>query len=120
MKVAFTASGNTLDATMDPRFGRAAGFIVYDTDNDTFEVIDNQQIRNSAQGAGIQAAETIVRLGANCLVTGHCGPNAFRALTAAGVRVYTTQAATVADALEAFRAGALSVMNSADVAGHWS
>jgi predicted Fe-Mo cluster-binding NifX family protein len=120
VKVAFTTSGKTLDAPMDPRFGRAAGYIMYDTDNETFEAVDNQQVLNSAQGAGIQATEAIVRLGANCVVTGHCGPNAHRALSAAGVRIYKTQAETVAEALEAFRAGALAAMNSADVEGHWS
>jgi predicted Fe-Mo cluster-binding NifX family protein len=120
VKIVFTTSGNTLDAPMDGRFGRAAGFILYDTDNDTFEAVDNRQSVNTAQGAGIQATEAIVRHGANCLVTGHCGPNAFRALSAAGVRIYTTSAATVAEALEAFRAGALATMKSADVEGHWS
>ncbi|HOP40696.1 MAG TPA: NifB/NifX family molybdenum-iron cluster-binding protein [Geobacteraceae bacterium] len=119
MKVAFTTSGKTLDAPMDIRFGRAPGFIVYDTDNDTFEVVDNQQSVNTPQGAGIQATENIVRYGVNCIVTGHCGPNAFRALSAAGIRIYTTNGGTVADALEAFRAGALASMNSADVEGHW-
>lgn len=119
MKVAFTTSGNTLDAAMDVRFGRAPGFIVYDTDTDTFEVVDNQQSVNTPQGAGIQATENIVRYGVNCIVTGHCGPNAYRALSAAGISIYTTKASTVADALEAFRAGALDTMNSADVEGHW-
>jgi predicted Fe-Mo cluster-binding NifX family protein len=105
---------------MDPRFGRAAGFIIYDTDSRTFDAVDNRQVVNSAHGAGIQATEAIVRLGANCVVTGHCGPNAHRALTAAGIRIYTTQAPTVAEALEAYRAGALSTMKAADVEGHWS
>lgn len=120
MKIAFTTSGSTLNAPMDPRFGRAAGFIIYDTDSRTFDAVDNRQVVNSAHGAGIQATEAIVRLGANCVVTGHCGPNAHRALTAAGIRIYTTQAPTVAEALEAYRAGALSTMKAADVEGHWS
>jgi predicted Fe-Mo cluster-binding NifX family protein len=120
VKVAFTTSGKTLDAPMDPRFGRAAGYIIYDLDNETFEVVDNQQVLNSAHGAGIQAAEAIVRLGANCVVTGNCGPNAHRALSSAGIQIYKTQAETVAEALEAFRAGALTPLNSANVEGHWS
>jgi len=120
VKVAFTTSGNTLDAPMDPRFGRAQGYIIYDMDSDTFEAVDNRQVLNSAHGAGIQATEAIVRHGANCVVTGHCGPNAHRALSAAGILIYTTQAATVAEALEAYRAGALASLNSADVDGHWS
>jgi len=59
---------------MDPRFGRAEGFIVYDTDSETFEAVDNKQVLNSSHGAGIQATEAIVRKGANCVVTGNCGP----------------------------------------------
>jgi len=105
---------------MDARFGRAVGYIIYDTDSDTFEAVDNRQVLNSAHGAGIQATEAIVRQGAGCVVTGHCGPNAHRALSAAGVRIFTTRAATVAEALEAYRAGTLASLNSADVDGHWS
>jgi len=120
VKVAFTTSGRTLEAPMVLRFGRAEGFIIYDTDNEKFEAVDNSQSVNTAQGAGIQAAETVMRNGAQFLVTGHCGPNAFRALSAAGIRIYTTKAVTVAEALEALRAGALSTLTSADVEGHWS
>jgi predicted Fe-Mo cluster-binding NifX family protein len=120
MRIAFTTSGNTLDSPLDSRFGRAPGFLVYDTDSGTFEFVDNQQSLNAAQGAGIQAAETVVRSGAKNLVTGHCGPKAFRVLIAAGVKVYNTDQPTVAAALEAFKAGALRPAESADVEGHWA
>jgi len=119
MKIAFTASGETLEAALDRRFGRAAKFIVYDTDTDAFEVIDNVQNLNAAQGAGIQAAQTISQSGAECLVTGHCGPKAFRVLSVAGIKVYNTDAPTVAAALEAFKAGTLEPATSSDVEGHW-
>lgn len=120
MKLAFTSSGENLDSALDPRFGRAQRFLLYDLDADTFQVIDNRQNLNAAQGAGIQAAETVVRAGAGGLVTGHCGPKAFRVLSAAGVKVYTTDATTVAAALERYRAGALAEAGKADVEGHWS
>ena len=119
MKVAFTTSGSSLDSPLDSRFGRAPGFLVYDTDSSTAEFIDNQQSLNAAQGAGIQAAETVVRAGAKALVTGHCGPKAFRVLCAAGVKVYNTDQPTVAAALAAFKAGKLKPADSADVEGHW-
>ncbi|MCX7020040.1 MAG: NifB/NifX family molybdenum-iron cluster-binding protein [Candidatus Sumerlaeota bacterium] len=120
MKVVFTTSGNILDAPLDSRFGRAPKFLVYDLANDTFEVVDNQQNLNAAQGAGIQSAETVARLGAKCLVTGHCGPKAFRVLSAAGIKIYNTDASTVANALEQYRAGRLAEAASADVEGHWA
>jgi predicted Fe-Mo cluster-binding NifX family protein len=40
-----------------------------------------------AQGAGIQAAETVARSGAKVVLTGFVGPKAFMALQAAGIRV---------------------------------
>ena len=119
MKVVFTTSGDNLDAPLDSRFGRAPKFLVYDMDSETFEVVDNQQNLNTAQGAGIQAAETVARSGAKSLVTGHCGPKAFRVLLAAGIKVYTTDAPTVAAALEKYHSGQLLEARSADVGGHW-
>jgi predicted Fe-Mo cluster-binding NifX family protein len=120
MKVAFTTSGITPDSPMDSRFGRAPKFLVYDLETGGFEVIDNEQNLNAAQGAGIQAAQTVSRSGASSLVTGHCGPKAFKVLKAAGVAVYTTDAPTVAEALDRFRAGTLSEARGADVEGHWA
>jgi len=119
MKIAFTTSGNDLKAPLDSRFGRAPKFMVYDLESETFTVIDNQQNLNAAQGAGIQSAETVARLGVQALVSGHCGPKAFRVLTAAGIKIYTTEATTIAEALAQYRAGKLVESKSEDVAGHW-
>jgi predicted Fe-Mo cluster-binding NifX family protein len=88
MKIAFTTSGTDLNAPLDSRFGRAPKFLIYDVETSAFEVVDNQQNLNAAQGAGIQSAETVARLGAKAVVTGHCGPKAFRVLAAAGIRIY--------------------------------
>jgi predicted Fe-Mo cluster-binding NifX family protein len=119
MKIAFTTSGSDLGSPLDARFGRAPKFIIYDMDGDTFDVVDNRQNLNAAQGAGIQSAETVVRQGAKAVVTGHCGPKAFRVLKAAGVRIFNTDAPTVAAALEQYRSGTLTEAQSADVDGHW-
>ncbi len=119
MKVAITTAGDNLGAALDSRFGRAARFLIYDTDSKDFQSIDNAQNLNAAQGAGIQAAQTVANTGANALITGHCGPKAFRVLEAAGIKVYNCQAATVADALRQFDEGKLLVASEADVEGHW-
>jgi predicted Fe-Mo cluster-binding NifX family protein len=120
MKIVFTTSGDNLNAPLDSRFGRAEKFLVYDLDSETFDVVDNQQNLNAAQGAGIQSAETVARLGAKAIVTGHCGPKAFRVLLAAGIKIFNTDAPTVAEALEQYRAGRLTEAKTADVEGHWS
>lgn len=120
MKIAVTASGASLDAPLDPRFGRAAHFIVVDGRTGAFTVHDNTQNLNAAQGAGIQAAEAVSRLGAEVVITGHCGPKAFRALQAAGIQVVTGATGTVREVVERFQKGELKPATGADVEGHWA
>ena len=69
-------------------------------ETDRFDVIDNTQNMRAPQGAGVQAAQTISQLGAECLITGHCGPRAFQALKAAGIRIFTGAQGTIAEAIE--------------------
>ncbi len=108
MKVAVAATGNTLEAQVDPRFGRARFFLIVDTDSGMYEVCDNTQSLAAPHGAGTQAAATISRCGAQVVIAGDCGPKAFRALTAAGVQVYVGVSGTVAQAIEALKAGRLT------------
>jgi len=61
----------------------------------------------------------VIRSGAKALVSGHCGPKAFRVLSSAGVKVYNSDAATVAEAVEQFKQGKLKEAGGADVQGHW-
>ncbi|HOW50911.1 MAG TPA: NifB/NifX family molybdenum-iron cluster-binding protein [bacterium] len=119
MKIACTTTGNGLQSPVDPRFGRAQRLIIVDTDTDAFTVVDNAAGAAAAQGAGIQAAEAVVRAGAVALISGHIGPKAFRALRASGVKMYTTDAPTVEEAVKRFKAGSLTEAKSADVNGHW-
>ncbi len=119
MKVAFTTSGATLEAPFDTRFGRAARFIIFDLDQNSFTVLDNDQNLNAAQGAGIQSAQHVAASGAECLVTGHLGPKAAKVLFAAGIKTYQCDANTVGEALALYRSKALKLMHDADVEGHW-
>ncbi|MDD2501613.1 MAG: NifB/NifX family molybdenum-iron cluster-binding protein [Geobacter sp.] len=118
-KIAFSTAGQELSAALDPRFGRAARFLIYDMQLKSVQIIENQQARSAAQGAGIQAAETVVKAGIDTLVTGHCGPKAFKVLNAAGVQVFNCDAATVDEALHALQAGSLTAAAASDVEGHW-
>ena len=120
MKITVSSQGQTLESAVDPRFGRAVQFILYDTETDQYELVSNTQGLDAPQGAGIKAAEVISRLGAEVLITGHCGPKAFETLAAAGIRIFLgAEGITVSQALDKFNAGLLSESESADVAGHW-
>lgn len=119
MKVAVSTSGTTLDSAVDPRFGRAVGFLVVDLDTDETAYVENTQNLRAAQGAGIQAGQNVANTGVQAVLTGHCGPKAFRVLNGANVAVYTGAQGTVAEALERFKAGDWEASSGADVEGHW-
>ena len=120
MKLAFTTTGETLDSPLDPSFGRARNFLIYDLQTQTFEIISNQQNLNAAQGAGIQAAQIIAKSGSQALITGHCGPKAFRVLEAAGIKVFNTDAKNLAGALAYYHAGKLTEAKTANIESHWA
>lgn len=105
-KIAISCESPSLDAPIDPRFGRAAGFLLVDSDTLSFEYLDNGSAQVMAQGAGIQAAEQLVRAGAQALLTGYVGPKAYQALTAAGIRIgQNLSGMTVRQALERMKTG---------------
>jgi len=120
MKIALTSHGDSLDVVLDARFGRAAKFLLWDSSTQAVRVVDNQQSLDAPQGAGIQAAMTVVAQGVEAVITGHCGPKAFRVLQEAGVKVYLTKAINGREALQLFQDGKLQEAGSADVEGHWA
>jgi len=119
MKLAITAISKELSSNVDQRFGRAKYFIVVDIETGEWIAHDNAQNLNAAQGAGIQAAETVARLGAQAVITGNAGPKAFRTLNAAAIKVYLCPNGTVEEALHRFKGGELKEASAANVGGHW-
>lgn len=119
MKIAVTAKGTGIDSQVDPRFGRAAYILVIDTDHEKVGVIDNADSVNAFKGAGIQTAVAVGDSGADVLLTGYCGPNAFKTLDAAGIRVANDVSGTVKEAVEAFKGGRVAFAEEANVDGHW-
>ena len=118
MKIAVTSTGKTLDSQVDPRFGRAAYFIIVDTETGDFNVIDNENTA-AAGGAGISSAKTISDAGAQAALTGNCGPNAQRTLSAAGVKLHTGVTGTVQQAVELFKSGKLTEAAGPNVQAHF-
>jgi len=119
MRIAITSQGPELSSEVDPRFGRAKLFIIYDLKTEQVEVASNEQNLNAAQGAGIQAAQNVAECDVAYVLTGHCGPNAFRTLTSAGIKVILDLQGTVQQAIDKFKAGELKSTDGADVEGHW-
>jgi len=118
MKIAVTSKSNNLESEIDPRFGRCSYFLIVDTDTMNFEYLSNESAMASG-GAGIQAAQTVAKSGAEVVVTGNMGPNAFQTLSAAGIRVFTGANGTVKDAIEKYKKGELKKTESASVGSHF-
>ncbi len=121
MKVAVTSQGKDLTSEIDPRFGRAKWFLIIDTETGKSESYDNSLNLNAAQGAGIQTAKNVADWAAQAVITGNVGPNAFRTLNAANIRIFLTgNNTTVQEAIDAFEAGNLKEVDQANVQGHWA
>jgi len=119
MKVVVTSQGKELSSEIDPRFGRAKWLLVVDTETGLSEAYDNTVNLNLAQGAGIQTGQNVVNLGVEAVITGNVGPNAFKTLGAANVKVFLSKAKTIQETIESFKAGELEEVKQANVEGHW-
>lgn len=119
MKVIVTARTSDIDGEIDQRFARAACLIEFDLETGEHEIVDNKQNIDAMQGAGVQAAQNVVARGVEAVLTGHCGPKAFRVLQSAGVKVCVGMSGKVSDAVAAYKAGDIGPAASPDVDGHW-
>lgn len=119
MKIAVSSKGKDLTSEIDERFGRAAYFMIVDTETLDFEAIENTQNLNLPEGAGIQSSKTVAGANAEILITGNCGPKAFAALSSAGIKISIGCTGRIIDAVQKFKNGLLTFATEANVKGHW-
>ncbi len=111
MKICITSEGNNLDANVDPRFGRCAWFIIYDTETSSFEALSNENASGMG-GVGVQNGQLMAEKGVEVVLTGNLGPNAAGVLQQANIKTITGISGKVKDAVDAFKNGTLKT-NSA-------
>ncbi len=119
MKIAVSAGGKDLQSPVDPRFGRAAFFIIYNTDDDSFEAVSNDDNAQASQGAGVQAAQTVAARRVDWVISGNMGPKAFAGLKAAKIKVACWSEGTVEEAIKLIKENKLEELPEANVRGHW-
>jgi predicted Fe-Mo cluster-binding NifX family protein len=117
LKVCLSSTADNLDGQLDPRFGRCAYLLIVDTDTLQFEAISNTASAATG-GAGIQAAQTIINKKVKAVITGNIGPNAFKALSAAGIEVLIVAPEKIRDIIEKFQSGKLKNTAAPTVEGH--
>ncbi len=112
-KIAVSSYGPTLDDKVDPRFGRAGGFVVVDVNTKETQYIDNGGSQVMSHGAGIQAAEIVAKAGAEVLLSGYVGPKAFQALSAAGIAIgQNCDNLTIREAVDRFLDGEIPIADA--------
>lgn len=119
MKIAVSSSGKDLTSQVDPRFGRTAFFVIVDDESMDCQAVENRQHLYLPQGAGIQAAQTVAAQKVDTVITGNCGPKAFRVLQAAGIQIVTGARGSIADVIRRYNRGEYQPADAANVEGHW-
>lgn len=118
MKIGVSAIAPSLDAEVDPRFGRCQYFVIVDPQTMEFEALQNSSAM-AAGGAGISTAQMIANKGVQVILTGNCGPNAYQTLSAAGLQVITGAAGRIRDVVQAYKDGKFQPTAQANVGSHY-
>lgn len=111
MKLCITSQGTTLDAKLDPRFGRCQYFMFIDSETGQCESMGNPH--KDGGGAGIQVGQVMADKKVDVVLTGNVGPNASQTLAAAGIKIVTGVSGSVNDVLEQFKQGKLNASTPA-------
>lgn len=105
MKVAISASENHLTSFIEPHFERALYYIIVDLRGPLqreYKVVHNPNVK-SVNDVGILAAQMLINLGIDALITGWCDPNALRVFQKAKIPIYEAKEATVQEILNTFK-----------------
>jgi len=118
MRIAISATGPSLDADVDPRFGRCQYFIIVDPETMQYESMENPSVM-AGGGAGISTAQMVVNKEVQAVITGNCGPNAYQVLSAAGIQITTGVSGKIKDAIQAYKSDQLQVASQPTVDTHF-
>jgi predicted Fe-Mo cluster-binding NifX family protein len=107
MNICITSQGDTLDQPIDPRFGRAKFFIIYDDQTGRYEALENPHI-GGVGGVGVQVGQMMDEKRVEIIITGNIGPNAFKTIRASNITVYTGADGSVNEVLDRYKTGELT------------
>jgi predicted Fe-Mo cluster-binding NifX family protein len=86
MKVAITSTGNSLDSTIDQRFGRCAFFVIYDTETGGVEILPNPN-RDAQEGAGPASVQLVASRDVKKIISGEFGVKIKSLLDSLGIQM---------------------------------
>ncbi|MFH1448385.1 MAG: NifB/NifX family molybdenum-iron cluster-binding protein [Candidatus Micrarchaeota archaeon] len=122
MRIAVSSNSGGLTDNVCPTFGRCQTFTIVEVDKDKKEILNSEVVQNpggmSGGGAGIAAAQEIVKREVDAVITGNCGPNAIMVLQQAKIDVYLIPG-TVENAVKQFLEGGEQPLGAPNVPGHF-
>jgi predicted Fe-Mo cluster-binding NifX family protein len=102
MKIAVTATGPSLSAVIDERFGRCSYFLIVDMEDSHVEALENPYMTLNSD-AGVQAARLVAEKGVKFVLTGNCGPKAHQSLSALEIGVILGCSGVAREVVELFK-----------------
>ncbi len=111
MKICIATTKGGLDDQVSPVFGRCQTFTFVNVEGKEIkdvEVIPNE-FAGAMGGAGIQAAQLVVNKGAEVVIAGNFGPNAFPILSQGNAKVISAQG-SVKEVVERYLKGELTAV----------
>lgn len=111
MKIVFTTKGDNWDSQIDPRFGRAEMFLIYDDQNDSLELVTNNETEAMDHGVGMQTSKKIINLGTDVVITGNgAGGKALDILKSTDIKFYIGASdMSVKEAYDAYKENRLNL-----------
>ncbi len=104
-----------LDSPISEHFGQAPAFAMINDDTNDMTIVKNT---GTHHGGTLAPPELIGQAGADMLLCGGLGVKAVRLFEQQGIRVYCQASGTVADALKAYKDGALPEATDANACQH--
>jgi predicted Fe-Mo cluster-binding NifX family protein len=105
MKLFFPVENNAgLDSKLDSRFGRAAYFLIYDTDTQQVTSTIVNEFKNMEHGVGLKIASMAIKEGCTVAIGAQPGPKAVDILEEANLKILAAYDCTVREALHRYSA----------------
>lgn len=104
MKVLIAVKENAgLDSGLDSRFGRAAYFLVYDTNGEKIVSVDENKFKDEDSGVGVKTGGLVIEKGCGAVIGPQTGPKLADILRQAGIKMIADTEGTVRDVLQRYK-----------------
>ncbi len=112
MKIAVSAERQAVDSPLSSRLGRRLFFVIYDSTEDSVQIIPNTYV-GQIPGAGINAAQRMLNFSVRVALTSNLGSNVFKILTEKEIKVFKTNSGNSAHAISQYQHNELDPIISA-------